>query len=556
MLAGAEMGLQIRETSKWWYGRWRTENGKLHTKALGIKIKGKRPRTLKERGDDAFERSRVEAELKLREIQESCRKRVQEAELLQEFHRIRTGGDIPTITLAALHEAWAELDRRRPPSRQYMAQSAKTIGRFVTFLETHYPAATELMDVTCLMAEEFMRSEYRRGITPKTYNDVLGLLKGTFNRLKKKASILQNPFDDILRKAVETASRKPYDPGQIRSILAACEDDDFIRPVIVIALCTGMRKGDCCLLRWESVDMANRLIQSKTQKTGEPVSIPIFERLYTELMGLGPLSSGYVLPQQASMYQTNPGGITWRVQSILGKAGFLESPNGIRRGYKNWLLPKHYPPAEKEEILSAIESEPEERMTTRKRERLLAVIKLYLEGKSLPEILALTRHSRGTISNYLNDAERISGREIIRGKTRTFTHTDQNTATEERHHGVRRASVRDFHSFRTTWVTLALMANVPMELVRMVTGHRTVEVVLKHYFRPGQNAIRQALERAMPTVLTGGVPQTLEDNIREVLNTATPETASQALAMIEDLLKQPSIQRQDLPMVAAMPLRN
>jgi len=48
----------------------------------------------------------------------------------------------------------------------------------------------------------------------------------------------------------------------------------------------------------------------------------------------------------------------------------------------------------------------------------------------------------------------------------------------------------------------------------------------------------------------------LEDNIREVLNTATPETASQALAMIEDLLKQPSIQRQDLPMVAAMPLRN
>ena len=50
----------------------------------------------------------------------------------------------------------------------------------------------------------------------------------------------------------------------------------------------------------------------------------------------------------------------------------------------------------------------------------------------------------------------------------------------------RRASVRDFHSFRVTWVTLALTAGVPVELVQKVTGHKTVEVVLKHYFQPGR----------------------------------------------------------------------
>ena len=42
------------------------------------------------------------------------------------------------------------------------------------------------------------------------------------------------------------------------------------------------------------------------------------------------------------------------------------------------------------------------------------------------------------------------------------------------------------HSFRVTWITLALAAGVPLELVQRVTGHRTVEVVMKHYFRQGR----------------------------------------------------------------------
>ncbi len=64
--------------------------------------------------------------------------------------------------------------------------------------------------------------------------------------------------------------------------------------------------------------------------------------------------------------------------------------------------------------------------------------------------------------------------------------------------GLRRGSVRDFHSFRVTWVTLALTAGVPLELVQRVTGHKTTDVVLKHYFRPGQEDFRLALEGAMP----------------------------------------------------------
>lgn len=77
----------------------------------------------------------------------------------------------------------------------------------------------------------------------------------------------------------------------------------------------------------------------------------------------------------------------------------------------------------------------------------------------------------------------------------------------ERQNGTKKASVKDFHSLRTTWITLALSAGVPMELVRRVTGHATVDVVLKHYFRPGREDFRKALQTAMPKVITSSQNQ-------------------------------------------------
>ena len=38
----------------------------------------------------------------------------------------------------------------------------------------------------------------------------------------------------------------------------------------------------------------------------------------------------------------------------------------------------------------------------------------------------------------------------------------------------------------------------------LLTGHKTTDVVLKHYFRPGQEDFRLALEGAMPKLLTMG----------------------------------------------------
>lgn len=80
-----------------------------------------------------------------------------------------------------------------------------------------------------------------------------------------------------------------------------------------------------------------------------------------------------------------------------------------------------------------------------------------------------------------------------------------------REHGRAKSSLLDFHSLRTTWITEALSHGVPIETVKLISGHKTVEVVTEHYFHPNQEHVRNALQGALPASLTGatavaGVP--------------------------------------------------
>lgn len=90
---------------------------------------------------------------------------------------------------------------------------------------------------------------------------------------------------------------------------------------------------------------------------------------------------------------------------------------------------------------------------------------------------------------------------------------------QARTEGLRRACIRGFHSFRVTWVTLALNANVPMELVIRVTSHKTVEVVKAHYFKPGREDFRRALEDKLPLMFALGKTRSKESILADLLKT-------------------------------------
>lgn len=522
------MGLQMRKGSRWWYGRWKA-NGKTHTANLAVRIAGNRPRSLTERGDQPFEQSKFRAEQELQRMKDAADKRVRSEELVQKLHVLRTGDRIHTVKLAEIKNLWKNMPRSRSLSDSYLNQGLRMLTRFEEYMAERHPTATEMLDVTELMAEEFMEAEWGRGVTPQTYNSVLSLVKGVFSRFGKRASLQSNPFADIPRRAEEPVLRQPFTENQLGAILDACRDDDFIRPVIVVAMSTAMRRGDCCRLRWESVDMGKQLLRVKTSKTGQVVWIPIFQLLYNELLRQCPKATGFVLPEQEKMYSSHPDGITVRVMEVLSMAGFSRGNAGSTNRLCRNLHPCIASDEERVAIRRVIETSSV--ASENRRIGMMRVAELYAAGKTVPEVQGITGLSRGTVSNYLNEIERLLARPFIRGKYRLAEVTPVAVPPEcvtevKRARGLRAASIRDFHSFRTTWVTLALMAGIPMEVVRLVTGHRTVDVVLKHYFRPDFENIRGLFERRMPDILTAGRSLAgSEKTSSDIIRDATPENA-------------------------------
>lgn len=91
---------------------------------------------------------------------------------------------------------------------------------------------------------------------------------------------------------------------------------------------------------------------------------------------------------------------------------------------------------------------------------------------------------------------------------RIFTNNKpEQTASTQR---LRKKSEYDFHSFRVTWVTIALTAGISLELVQRVTGHSTVSVVLKHYFHPNRDDFRKVLKNKLPSLLSGDITSSTE----------------------------------------------
>jgi integrase len=349
---------------------------------------------------------------------------------LRKIVEIKTGRPAGFPKLKELTKLWSEIPRRKEVGQQYVKQCTGILKRFVEFVDKRQPGIQEFIEVKPQTAKAYLDTLQKRGVSPSTWNYSLELLRTAFRRLHPELPEGSNPFRHFVTKSVETVSREPFTPAQLKAIQEACLDDDFIRPVIITGMCSAMRRGDCCCLKWADVDLKEGFISVKTSKTGQKVDIPIFPLLRDELLRAKAAGgkSPYCFPEPAAMYQRNADGISVRVKLVLARA--FKQLNGI------------------EGVLQA-----------------------------------------------------------------------------DRPKGLRRASIRDFHSFRVTWITIALAAGVPLELVQRVTGHRTVEVVMKHYFRPGREDFRQVILKAMPKMLAdGGAQRSAKERMRDILEGMSVKT--------------------------------
>lgn len=224
--------------------------------------------------------------------------------------------------------------------------------------------------------------------------------------------IVKNPFKGIPDLAENPEHRRPFSIEQLAKILEIAKADPLLYPIVVTAMSTSMRLGDCCCLKWSSV---NELIQQievpAVLKSLKPAKVPYFGLMDAVLQQakLECHGSDYVFPQAQQYYVANMAEIYQdRLERVLLMAGFTNDDN----------------------------SETSIRIT--------------------------------------------------------------------RPGGGRKASLRGFHSFKTTWITIALSNGVPIEIVKKITGNQSVDIVLDNYFQPGIKEMRSLIQAKLPGVITDG----------------------------------------------------
>ena len=121
-------------------------------------------------------------------------------------------------------------------------------------------------------------------VAPSTVNRELGCIKHMFNVAVQWGYLRENRLRAV-RKLKEPPGRVRYlNPDEIERLLACCSP--VVRPIVIMALNTGMRKGEILHLRWGEVDLHNRLVKITRTKNNELKILPLNDRLYDLLLSL------------------------------------------------------------------------------------------------------------------------------------------------------------------------------------------------------------------------------------------------------------------------------
>ena len=192
-------------------------------------------------------------------------------------------------------------------------------------------------DIDEQIAQDFLSYYWKRGISTKTYNSGLDVLRRVFRTLCKD----RNPFADFKKKTDTPESRDSFTFEQLQQIWDVLKNPEYpmlhkdeMIVLYKLAIYTGARKGDLCLLKWSSVDLAQQIISFTPHKTSKSsrkrVMIPMSQVIFDALKEL-PQNSEYVLPKIALRYKTNPGGISRDTGKLLLAAGITPTETGEGR---------------------------------------------------------------------------------------------------------------------------------------------------------------------------------------------------------------------------------
>ena len=196
-----------------------------------------------------------------------------------------------TITVKQMFDEYLEYSKINNKPQTYKDNVYKT-DRMKSF----FGADTTISDVVPANIERFkdyMISDMHN--SKSTFNRYFASLKKAYNLviINHKLNLL-NPCK-LVNSFPEDNYKNRYLSEEEEERLMK-ELPDYLKPIVVCALTTGLRKSNILNLRWENVDIKMNFIEILKQenKGHKKIQIPISKKFLAELKKIGIKKSGYV----------------------------------------------------------------------------------------------------------------------------------------------------------------------------------------------------------------------------------------------------------------------
>lgn len=229
----------------------------------------------------------------VRESSVSTKFRDAEALLIQRRQAIKEGkqpeiikiGNFYFNELADNYITWAERQRSVESKRQYIEALKEyfknlPLRRFNTMLVEQF------------QSEKLQQIYYEKKDVKKNYqSSSINRWTATLKHMFTKAVEWHMVEEDVLKR-VRRAKQLEENPGRLRyltreesqTLINVCAD--HLKPIVICALNTGMRKSEILSLKWEQIDLKNGFILIEQTKNGQRREIPINNTLKVTLQGL------------------------------------------------------------------------------------------------------------------------------------------------------------------------------------------------------------------------------------------------------------------------------
>lgn len=167
-------------------------------------------------------------------------------------------------------------------------KSAKSLLRDESCLRhllPHFGDRT-LAEMTPKLISSYKVKRHEQRAAPATLNKELGLMKAAFNvAIREWEWCRDNPIRRVAMERVNNARVRYVTDEEFERVLGECPD--WLKPIVLTARYTGMRRENIVSLRWDQVGLSRKLIILDRTKNGDRLGMPLCETLVDLFRSLG-----------------------------------------------------------------------------------------------------------------------------------------------------------------------------------------------------------------------------------------------------------------------------